>query len=244
MAGSFYLGTSGFAYEPWRGPFYPKGLPMSRMLGHYATVFRSVEINYTFRHMPSRQAIAGWRDQTPERFRFTLKAHRRITHMRELRGAATALPEFAREARGLGIRMGPILYQIPPGLAYGPELFARFADLLPQDIPAVMELRDPSWRESWPHLAERGIARCVADTDEEPAGDDDLVWLPFGYLRLRRASYDDAELGTWAERIAAALTGGHDVYCYLKHEDSAAGPRMAQRLDELVAAAMPATAGT
>jgi len=244
MAGSFHLGTSGFAYEPWRGPFYPPGMPMSRMLEHYATVFRSVEINYTFRHMPSEQAIAGWRQQTPDAFRFTLKAHRRITHMKELRGAAAGLPEFAREARRLGERLGSILYQMPPGLVYTEQLLSTFAGLLPPDMPAVIEMRDPSWRDSWDSLAERGIARCVADTDDEPAREEELVWQPFGYLRLRRASYDDDALCVWAERIAGALREDRDVYCYLKHEDSAAGPRMAQRLDELVTAALPAAGST
>jgi uncharacterized protein YecE (DUF72 family) len=98
-----------------------------------------------------------------------------------------------------------------------------------------MEFRHASWRAAWTFLAERQIARCVADTDDAAAAEDELVWQPFGYLRLRRADYSDSELAVWAGRIQTALDHGSDVYCYFKHEDSAAGPRMARRLEQLVA---------
>jgi uncharacterized protein YecE (DUF72 family) len=117
---------------------------------------------------------------------------------------------------------------------YHEPLLAAIADGQPPGIAAEMEFRHASWRAAWPYQAERGIARCVADTDDEAAGSDELVWRPFGYLRLRRMSYSDSELRTWAGRIQAALDDGGDVYCYFKHEDSAAGPRMAQQLEQLM----------
>ena len=235
MAGTLYLGTSGFGYDEWRhGVFYPDGLPASRMLSYYATLFRSVEINYTFRKFPSQKVLTSWLQQTPEGFRFTLKANQRITHVRRLRDVAGEVRAFMDEATVLGDRLGPVLFQCPPTVEYDEPLLAAFADGLPPGIAAVMEFRHPSWRAAWPFLAERGIARCVADTDDEAAGADELVWQPFGYLRLRRATYSDSELRTWAERIQAALDEGGDVYCYFKHEDSAAGPRMAQRLEQLM----------
>jgi uncharacterized protein YecE (DUF72 family) len=236
MAGTLYLGTSGFGYDEWRhGVFYPEGLPASRMLSYYATLFGSVEINYTFRKFPSQKVLTSWLQQTPEGFRFTLKANQRITHVRRLRDVAGEVRAFKNEAAVLGDRLGPVLFQCPPTVEYDEPLLAAFADGLPPGIAAVMEFRHASWHAAWPFLAERQIARCVADTDDAAAGPDELVWQPFGYLRLRRAAYSDSELGVWAGRIQAALEAGSDVYCYFKHEDSAAGPRMARRLEQLMA---------
>jgi uncharacterized protein YecE (DUF72 family) len=235
MGGTLYLGTSGFAYEEWRhGAFYPEGVTASRMLSHYAGVFRSVEINYTFRRFPTEATLKTWLRQTPPEFRFTLKANQRITHSRRLRDVGPVLAEFLTRARELGDRLGPILFQLPPNLEYDGDLLERFLALIPADVKAAMEFRHASWRAGWDMLSERGIARCIADTDEQPAAADELCWLPFGYLRLRRASYAEAELAEWAARIQAALDAGGDVYCYFKHEDSAAGPRMAIALEALL----------
>ncbi len=234
VSGTFYLGTSGFAYDEWKhGAFYPEGMPAGGMLAHYASVFGSVEINYTFRRLPSETTLTTWAEQTPESFRFTLKANQRITHHRRLTDAGE-LRTFVERARLLGDRLGPILFQCPPALTFNEQLIRAFADQVPPDIAAAMEFRHPSWDAAWPLLAERGIARCVADTDENEAAEPALSWQPFGYLRLRRAEYSDADLAVWAARIRTALDGGADVYCYFKHEDSAAGPRMAVRLRALV----------
>jgi uncharacterized protein YecE (DUF72 family) len=238
MGGTLYLGTSGFAYEEWRhGAFYPEGVTASRMLAHYATVFRSVEINYTFRRFPEEATLRTWLTQTPEDFRFTVKANQRITHTRRLRGTQGDLTEFVTRARALGERLGPILFQLPPNLEYDEALITEFLPMVPPDVRAAFEFRHPSWRAAWDALAAGGIARCIADTDEQPATESDLCWEPFGYLRLRRVAYSDAELARWAGWIGGALDRGTDVYCYFKHEDSAAGPRMARALELRVDAA-------
>jgi uncharacterized protein YecE (DUF72 family) len=197
-------------------------------------VFGSVEINYTFRRFPTEKTLAGWSEQTPDGFRFTLKANQRITHTRRLRNAGDEVRAFVERSQALGDRMGPILFQCPPNLKFDEGLIRAFADDVPPSVPAAMEFRHPSWDEAWPLLAESGIARCVADTDEREVAEDALSWQPFGFLRLRRTEYSDAELGVWAGRVRAALNGGSDVYCYFKHEDSAAGPRMALRLGAMV----------
>jgi uncharacterized protein YecE (DUF72 family) len=235
VEGRLFLGTSGFAYEEWRhGVFYPEGVTASRMLRHYSSVFGSVEINYTFRKWPSEKVLDAWREQTPDGFRFAVKANQRITHTRRLAGAGADLREFAMQARRLGDRLGPVLVQLPPNLLYDAELLRAFADDLPDGILTAMEFRHESWAEARPVLDQRGIALCVADTDEAPATEEQLSWEPFGYLRLRRADYGDDELAVWARRIGATLQKGRDVHCYFKHEDSAAGPRMAMRLRELL----------
>jgi uncharacterized protein YecE (DUF72 family) len=199
-------------------------------------VFGSVEINYSFRRFPSEATLRTWLAQTPDTFRFTLKANQRITHGRRLRGVAPDVADFLARARELGERLGPILFQLPPNLEYDGSLLEEFLGLIPSDVRAAMEFRHPSWRAAWDALAGRGIARCVADTDDEPADGSELSWLPFGYVRLRRAAYSEPELALWANRLRAALDGGADVYCYFKHEDSAAGPRMAQALRGLLEA--------
>src|SRR5690348_18432495 len=115
MTGTLYLGTSGFGYDEWRhGVFYPEGLPASRMLSYYATLFWSVEINYTFRKFPSQNVLTSWLRQTPVAFRFTLKANQRTTHVRRLRDVAGEVRAFMTEAAGLGVRLGTVGFEFRP----------------------------------------------------------------------------------------------------------------------------------
>jgi uncharacterized protein YecE (DUF72 family) len=236
MPAVIYLGTSGFGYQAWRGGvFYPTGVSASGMLPYYASVFGSVEINYTFRQFPTEAAMRTWLRQTPEHFRFAIKAHRMITYAPNRERALAGLADFVARVQVLGERLGPIRFQFPPGREYDPDLLEQLLTAIPAGTLPVIDFRHDSWRAAWPLLADRGIARCVADSDEQPAGDDELSWRPFGYLRLRRASYSDAELAAWAQRITAAAGDGVDVHCYFMHEDTAAGPRMARRLAQLLA---------
>ncbi len=235
MTGMLYLGTSGFSYDGWKhGVFYPEGLKNREMLSYYASVFPSVEINYTFRRFPTETSIAQWREDTPEGFRFTLKANQRITHFKRLRDADDDVRDFLDRARLLGPRLGTVLFQCPPSLHHDESLIAAFVGYLPPDVRAVMEFRHPSWRQARDLLRSQGVAWCVAETDEQDPDPNDLSWEPYGYLRLRKTEYSDEELAAWAERIRSALDAGHDVYCYFKHEEGGAGPKMAMRLRALV----------
>ena len=232
MSGTLYLGTSGFAYKEWKGPFYPETLKDREMLGFFAGRFRSVEINYTFRRQPSETTLESWKQQTPEGFAFALKAHQRITHTLRLRDADESVAFFLDRVKLLGDRLGPILFQCPPSLKFDRGLIEAFAGFLPPTARYAMEFRHPSWEEAKPILAEQGIAWCSAETDESSGGTP--VFEPFGYLRLRKEAYADEEIKTWAERIAPALEEGRDVYAYFKHEDKGAGPIFAERLAGLV----------
>ena len=235
MTGTLYIGTSGFSYDGWKhGVFYPEGLKNREMLAYYASRFPSVEINYTFRRYPSEKSLITWREQTPEHFRFTLKANQRITHFKRLADADDDVRDFLTAARTLGDRLGTVLYQCPRSLRYDRGLIEAFVGYLPPQPRAAMEFRHPSWREARDLLLEQGVAWCVAETDEQDPGPDDLSWEPFGFLRLRKTAYSDEELQTWAERIGPALEADRDVYCYLKHEDEGASTRMADRLGALV----------
>lgn len=233
MAGALYLGTSGFAYQEWKGPFYPADLKDPEMLPFYSTRFASVEINYTFRRSPAEKTLSAWVERTPDAFRFALKAHQRITHTLRLADADESVSLFLERVRGLGERLGPILFQCPPSLQFDRQLIESFLAYLPPTFRYAMEFRHPSWDEGRKILEEQGTAWCVAETDEKEAGD--LSWEPFGYLRLRKEDYTDAELKAWGERIDTALATGRDVYCYFKHEEKAAGPAQAERLKKTLA---------
>jgi uncharacterized protein YecE (DUF72 family) len=231
MTGTLYLGTSGFAYDGWKhGVFYPEGLKNREMLSYYAGRFPSVEINYTFRRFPSEKSMETWRAETPESFRFTLKANQRITHFRRLRDADDDVRAFLERARLLGDRLGTVLYQCPPTLQYDKALIEAFVGYLPPTPRAAMEFRHASWAEARELLSGQGIAWCVAETDEKDPAPDDLSWEPFGYLRLRKTEYTDEELIGWASRIRPALEAGNDIYCYFKHEDEGLSTMMADRL--------------
>jgi uncharacterized protein YecE (DUF72 family) len=235
MTGALYVGTSGFSFPAWKhGVFYPEGLKDREMLAYYAGRFPSVEINYTFRRFPTEKALTAWREQTPEGFRFTLKANQRITHFKKLRDVDGEVRDFLNAANVLGERLGTVLYQCPPSLRYDRELIEAFVGYLPPRPRAAMEFRHPSWVEARDLLLEHGIAWCVAETDEKDPGPDDLSWEPFGYLRLRKTEYTDEEMSAWAERMRPALEAGSDLFVYFKHEDDGASTQMAERLRTLV----------
>src|SRR6058998_676287 len=126
MAGTLYLRTSGFAYDKWKGPFYPEKPSPRELLPFYAGRFNSVEINYTFRQQPAENTLVTWRDATPDGFAFTLKAHQRITHWLRLANADEAVSAFLDRAKVLGTRLGTILFQCPPNLPYDRKLIEAF----------------------------------------------------------------------------------------------------------------------
>lgn len=229
---NLWVGTSGFAYKEWKGRFYPEDLPDKEMLAHYAGRLPAVEINNTFYRMPTEQLLLGWTEQVPERFRFSIKASRRITHQKKLADAAEETEYLLRTVSVLAGRMGPVLFQLPPYLRKDDGLLASFLELLPPTVPAAFEFRHASWLDdaTLDLLATRGVALCVAET-EEGVDAPRLGTAGWGYLRLRRTDYGEEELAAWAERVAEQ--GWSDAYVFFKHEDEAEGPRFAERFLEL-----------
>lgn len=231
--GSLYAGTSGFAFKQWKGPFYPEGTSDNKMLAYYSSKLGTVEINYTFRRMPSESTLRGWKEQSSEGFRFTLKAPQRITHWKRLVDAGEDAEEFIRRARLLGDRLGTILFQLPPNLKYDREVLEKFAAGLPPVARYAMEFRHESWRADEPKqvLAGHGIAYCGADTDELPLAEVPVT-APHVYLRLRKEEYSEQELQLWSERVSRVLDAGNDVYCYFKHEGGGVGPAYALAVEK------------
>jgi uncharacterized protein YecE (DUF72 family)/dihydrofolate reductase len=236
MSGRFYLGTSGFAYDEWRkGVWYPEDLKKDDMLDYYSTQLSSVEINYTFRRFPSEQTVQKWRGKAAEGFVFTLKASQRITHWKKLKDVGEDVTAFVERGKLLGDRFGCVLFQCPPTLAYDAELLEGFLGTLPADGPAyAMEFRHDSWSAARERLLAAGVGWCVAETDEKDPKPEDLSWEPVGYLRLRKTEYSDEELQSWAARIQPALDADAMIFCYFKHEDEGASPKMAKRLEALL----------
>jgi len=225
-------GTSGFSYPSWVGPFYPPGTKRPGMLAAYAERLVAVEINNTFYRMPKADLLERWRDAVPDGFRFALKASRRITHYQRLRSADDSVDYLFRTARTLGKQLGPILFQLPPYLRRDVGRLSAFLEALPDGLQAAFEFRHESWfrDDVFALLEESGAALCIADA----GGDHDapvVATAPFGYLRLRREDYDEAALLEWSERIRAQPWS--NVYVFFKHEDDAAGPRMAGRFEAL-----------
>ena len=223
------VGTSGFSYPAWRGTFYPDELPAREMLAFYARALGTVEINHTFRRLPTPALLVGWAHQTPTGFRFALKAPQRITHLLRLRDAGEITGEFCRTARRLGPKLGPLLFQLPPYLRFDGARLRDFLAILPAGVEPAFEFRHASWftDETYDLLARHRAALCIADSDD--LSTPPVATAPFGYLRLRRADYADVELGAWADRIRET-TRWKRVYVYLKHEESGPGPALARAL--------------
>jgi uncharacterized protein YecE (DUF72 family) len=229
-------GSSGFAYKEWKGPFYPADLPDAEMLGWYAQRLPAVEINNTFYRMPRRTMLEGWAAKTPAGFRFVLKASRRITHMARLKDCKDAVDYLFGAAAALGDKLGPVFFQLPPYLKKDVALLEAFLDVLPGGRPVALEVRSSSWHddEVYAALRARDVALCIAERDDAGKSTPFVATASFGYLRLRREDYGDAELEAWAARIREQPWSV--AYVFFKHEDEAAAPRTAQRLLELTSA--------
>lgn len=237
------LGTSGFSYAPWKGPFYPAKLPNKQMLAFYAGKLGTVEINNTFYRMPKPELLAGWAAETPPDFRFVLKAPQRITHQKRLLDVQGELEYFDRAAAVLEQRLGPVLMQLPPFFRKDIPRLRDFLALAKTHAPHLRlacEFRHDSWwdPETFSTLRDGGAVLCWAEAA--------ALTTPFeftaawGYLRLRREDYDDAMLATWAERIAAQTTRWNEVFVFFKHEDAGIGPQLAQRLAQRLRDLSPA----
>jgi len=226
------VGTSGFAYKEWKGPFYPADLPARRMLEYYGQQLNAVEINNTFYRMPTEKVLLDWRATVPDEFRFVLKASRRITHFKRLRDTGKEVDWFARTATVLGDRLGPTLFQLPPNLKKDTARLQTFLATLPAHWLAAFEFRHDSWHD--PEIAailrEAGAALVTADTEDQPAPDP-VITTSWGYLRLRRSDYTDADLKRW--KVRASQAGWDAVWVFFKHEAAGRGPGLARRFREL-----------
>ena len=229
---NLYVGTSGYSYKEWKGTFYPEDLPEKQMLRFYGEHFRSVEINNTFYRMPKESVLQAWGADVPADFKFVLKASQRITHMQRLKDAGDSLSYLLKVSAALNDRLGPLLFQLPPYLKKDAPRLKEFLALLPPNRRAAFEFRDQSWfdDEIFGLLRDYRAVLCIAEAEND-------LEIPFvstadwGYLRLRRPDYGDAELKTWADRVRQQ--SWQDAFIFFKHEDEGKGPQMAKRFLEM-----------
>ena len=230
---NLWIGTSGFQYAEWKGNFYPEDLPVAKMLPFYAERFSTTEINYTFHRIPSLKTIGNWEQLTPENFRFALKAPQKVTHFAKLRDCADTLEYFCRVVFGLGVRLGPVLFQLPPNFKKDADVLSSFLRELPS-MRAAFEFRHESWFDDdiFELLKSRNIALCIADTEKLAAPT--VATADYGYLRLRREDYTSANVKGWAEFVREQKANWQDAFVYFKHEESGIGPKLAQQMMELL----------
>jgi uncharacterized protein YecE (DUF72 family) len=222
---TLYAGTSGFAYPAWKPGFYPAKTPSNQFLKYYAERLNCVEINYTFRRLPSASTLENWVAQTTPGFVFAAKANMRITHILRLNNAAEATTLFLKMIDPLrsARRLGPILFQLPPAMKCDVALLRRYLELLPGDLRYAFEFRHASWLvdEVYDALRERNVSLCVAESErlEVPQ----VITADFVYYRLRKPEYSADDVNAIAARSKEVLATGRDLYLMFKHEESPEG---------------------
>jgi uncharacterized protein YecE (DUF72 family) len=229
-----WAGASGYSFKEWKGNFYPEKIKPEDMLAFYAERLPTVEINNTFYQMPKVAVLENWASATPERFRFAIKASRRITHMARLKAeaAADSVAFLYRNLAALGAKRGPVLFQLPPFLKKDLPRLAEFLSLLPDDHGAAFEFRNDSWFDDdvYDALKGAGAALCLSER-EDTAPPPMVETAPWGYVRLRLETYSDDDLRQWARRLEASAW--RQIYVYFMHEPTA--PAYAQTLMRLAA---------
>lgn len=227
-----YAGTSGWAYAGWKPDFYPAKLAQKKFLSHYGTQLNTVEVNFTFRQLVKESTLNNWIADTPEHFRFGVKAHQMITHIKRLKGVEEFLPRFLTSIEPLARagKLGPVLFQLPPNLKLDATLLEDFLAQLPRTLRTAFEFRNASWfvDETWALLKDRNVALCVAES--ETMASPDVTTADFAYYRFRKASYSADERATMLKMLGAHTAQGRDVYSYFKHEETPEGALYAREL--------------
>lgn len=225
-----WIGTSGYNYPEWKGSFYPADLPAAKMLPYYAARFPTVEINYTFYRIPTEKIVAGWAAATPDGFKLTLKAPRRVTHDKKLRDCADVVQFFCATANTLGPRLGALLFQLPPAFKKDLATLDAFLATLPPRAPAAFEFRHDSWHDEdvFAALRRHNAALCVADS--ERMSTPVVATADFAYFRLRDEGYGAGDIARWSKLVAEHAARARDVFVYFKHEEEGKGPEFAKQM--------------
>ena len=220
-----YVGTSGWAYPTWKPDFYPAKLAQAKFLQHYSTQLNSVEVNFTFRQLVKDTTVQKWIEQTPAEFRFGVKAHQVITHIKRLKKTEDFVPRFLATIEPLAHagKMGPVLFQLPPNMKADLGVLEEFLTTLPKGVLSAFEFRHESWftDDVFNLLKANNRALCVAETEERVTPD--VTTADFAYYRYRKPTYTGEERKTMTARLKEHLAAGRDVYAYFKHEETPEG---------------------
>ncbi len=241
MADRIRVGTSGWHYAHWQGPFYPERIASDQMLEFYSQRLATVEINNSFYRLPPAKTFRFWRQATPKHFLFAVNASRYITHMKKLKDPEQSLKKFLSHATELGSKLGPILFQLPPHWRRDLTRLEDFLQALPKGLCCAFEFRDPSWfhPETYSLLGHHNAAFCVFDLagQESPR----RLTANFGYARFHGPSlqkyggrYTQAQLRDWLRCCEAWLKeGAREVFVYFDNDQASYAPLNALELQEM-----------
>lgn len=227
-----FVGTSGWAYPSWKPDFYPQKLAQKKFLNFYATQLNAVEVNFTFRQLVKETTLQNWLAETPADFRFTVKAHQVITHIKRLKGTEDFVLRFLATIQPLASagKIGPVLFQLPPNLKVDLELLRGFLATLPKRMQSSFEFRHASWlsEETYTILREHNVALCIAESEERDTPD--VVTADYAYYRYRKPNYTPDERQAMVSRMREHLASGRDVFAYFKHEETPEGALYAREV--------------
>lgn len=238
--GKIYIGTSGWHYKHWVGTFYPENTKPKDYLAIFLKHFKTVELNNPFYHMPPKTTFEGWRKQTPKGFVFAVKGSRFISHQKKLSESADALNYMMENVSGLEEKLGPILFQLPPGWKVNVERLESFLEILPKGYRFTFEFRNASWYndEVITLLKKYKAAFCIYHLAGHMSPE--YVTADFVYIRLHgpggkyQGSYSEKELKQWADKMKSWSEQGKDVYCYFDNDQAGYAAFNAQRILELI----------
>ena len=238
--GRIHIGTSGWHYAHWRGPFYPKEMPLEEFLNYYIRHFRTVEINNSFYQLPRIETFEMWRRTVPQSFVFAVKGSRYITHMKKLKDPEKSVSIFLERVRILKEKLGPILFQLPPRWKLNPERLESFLEALPKEFRYAFEFRDSSWfrDETLEILSKHGAAFCIYDLagfQSPKEVTSDLI-----YIRLHgpgdryQGKYPPQTLAGWAGVFAAWAKKKKEIFCYFDNDQAGYAAQDALSLQGLI----------
>ena len=218
------VGCSGWQYRHWRELFYPKGLAQTRWFAFYAEHFDTVEINSSFYHLPKASTFEKWRDEAPPGFCYAIKANRFITQAKKLLDCEEPMERMMTATRHLGDRLGPMLYQLPPGMKINLERLETFLKILPSGVTSVFEFRNGSWYdpETYDLLDRYGAGFVVHDM---PGSRSERIAVgPVVYVRFHGGEgkywgrYSDEGLLSWTDWLIEQARSGRTCWCYFNND--------------------------
>lgn len=231
-----YIGTSGFSYTYWKNRFYPEKLPTSQWLAYYATQFNTLELNNTFYRFPRVKTLEKQREIVPKDFVFSVKAHKIITHTLRMRNAKEKVREFMDLVQdGLQEKLGCVLFQLPPTLAYSEENLNHILESVPHAHQHIIECRHQSWwqEEVWQILQKNKLTFCRVNYPGLPVGP--FIKEPLVYVRMHgvpelfKSSYNDEEL----KQLHASIPTSKSCYIYFNNTMFEAGYENARTMQKL-----------
>ncbi len=240
MKGKIHIGTSGWHYPHWKKLFYPEDVPKKDWLHFYADRLDCVEINNTFYKLPGADTFSNWSEQTPDGFIFAVKASRTITHRKKLSNCQDAIDTFFEVVDGLGNKLGPVLFQLPPRWHCNTRRLNEFLTLLPEHHRYTFEFRDPSWHneETYSVLRYFNAAFCTFELGD--MNTPQVCTADFNYIRLHgpegpyTGNYSSRRLRRWAEKLSGWQAQGQDVYLFFDNDESAYAVKNALLTDKLI----------